>query len=122
MHEASLAGSILMLVEDAALRERFGRVSQLRLEVGRLAAVEVEALRFALQAIAPGTVLEGAELAIVETPGQAECLDCGANCEVVEHGQACPQCGSYRLQVRGGDSLRVIDMLVGDSVSLSTVP
>ena len=53
MHEASLAGSILMLVEGAALRERFGRVSQLRLEVGRLAANGV------LDGIEGGDAVEG---------------------------------------------------------------
>ena len=56
MHEASLAGGILRIVEDAARRDGFGRVKALRVEAGRLAGVEVRALRFALDAIAPGTV------------------------------------------------------------------
>ena len=54
MHEVSLAAGVLQLVEDAAGREHFSRVAALRLEVGQLAGVEVEALRFALEAIAPG--------------------------------------------------------------------
>ena len=64
MHEASLAGGILQLVEDVSRRERFSRVSVLRLSVGQLANVELEALRFSLSAIAPGTVLEGAAFEI----------------------------------------------------------
>ena len=49
MHEASLAGGILQLVEDAARREKFRRVTLLRLEAGQLAGVETRALRFALE-------------------------------------------------------------------------
>ena len=58
MHELSLADGILQVVEDAAAREAFARVLQLRLEVGKLAGVELQALRFALEAIAPGTLLD----------------------------------------------------------------
>lgn len=59
MHEISLAGGILRMVEEAAAREHFWRVSQLRLEIGALAGVEAQALRFALTAMMPGTCLEG---------------------------------------------------------------
>jgi hydrogenase nickel incorporation protein HypA/HybF len=74
MHELSLAGGIVKLVEDAAVRDHFKRVSQLRLEAGALSGVEVRALRFALDAVAPGTCLEGAAIEIEEPPGQAWCL------------------------------------------------
>jgi hydrogenase nickel incorporation protein HypA/HybF len=76
MHEASLAGGILQLVERTAVRERFARVTHLRLEAGQLAGVESRALRFALEAIAPGTLLDGARIDIDEPPGEAWCMDC----------------------------------------------
>ncbi len=114
MHEASLAGGILQLVEDASRRERFSRVSVLRLSVGQLANVELEALRFSLSAIAPGTVLEGAAFEIEQPPGQAWCLACSQSVPLPERGAACPLCGSYQLQPTGGLELRVTDMLVQD--------
>ena len=52
MHEASLAGGILQVVEDAARREGFVRVTELRLEIGQLAGIETRALLFALEALA----------------------------------------------------------------------
>lgn len=115
MHELSLAGGILQVVEDAAAREAFARVLQLRLEVGRLAGVEVPALRFALDAIAPGTLLEGAQILIDEPPGRAWCPGCSAAVEIVQHGAACPACpacGGYGLTPQGGDALRVVEMQV----------
>ena len=92
MHELSLAGGILQVVEDAAAREAFARVLQLRLEVGKLAGVELQALRFALEAIAPGTLLEGAEVLIDEPPGRAWCMGCSTAVEIGQRGDACPAC------------------------------
>lgn len=114
MHEASLAGGVLKLVEDSALREHFRRVSVLRLEVGKLANVELRALRFALEAIAPGTVLEGAALEFEEPEGQAWCMACSQTVSFPERGAACPVCEGYQLQPTGGTELRVIDMMVAD--------
>lgn len=114
MHELSLAGGIVKLVEDAAARDHFGRVSQLRLEAGALSGVEVRALRFALDAVTPGTCLEGAQIEIDEPPGSAWCLPCGASVEIRSRTDACPRCGGHQIQPTGGTELRVLDLLVHD--------
>ena len=59
--------------------EGFSRLLSLRLEAGQLAGVDVRALRFALESLAPGTVLDGAQIEIEEPPGQAWCMGCGAD-------------------------------------------
>lgn len=114
MHELSLAASILRLVEEAAARERFDRVAQLRLLAGALAGVEIEALSFALEAIAPGTCLEGAQITIDELPGQAWCARCEADVPVEDRAAACPRCGSAPLRISGGTELRVVEVLVAE--------
>lgn len=114
MHEASLAGGILKLVEDSALREGFARVRSLRLEAGQLAGVEPRALRFALEALAPGTCLDGARFDIEEPAGSAWCMHCCVTVEIAQRGHACPQCGGYQLQATGGTELRVLEMQVLD--------
>lgn len=112
MHELSLAGSILRLVEQAAARERFARVTTLHLEAGRLAGVEVQALRFALQAVAPGTCLEGAVVEVDEPLAEGRCDDCGASFAVEARAEPCPRCGGFNVTCSGGDTLRVVDLLV----------
>jgi hydrogenase nickel incorporation protein HypA/HybF len=114
MHELSLAGGIVKLVEDAAARDRFKRVAQLRLEVGALSGVEVSALRFALDAVAPGTCLDGAAIEIEEPPGQAWCPRCAAAVEMASRTDACPRCGGPPIHASGGTGLRVLDLLVHD--------
>ncbi|WP_143811258.1 hydrogenase maturation nickel metallochaperone HypA/HybF, partial [Paraburkholderia piptadeniae] len=71
MHEVSLAGGILALMEKTAERECFVRVTHLLLEAGGFCGVDVRALRFALEAIAPGTLLDGATVEIREMRGRA---------------------------------------------------
>ena len=114
MHELSLAHGIVKLVEDTAARDHFTRVSQLRLEAGALSGVEVRALRFALDAIVPGTCLEGARIDIDEPPGTAWCLRCTTTVEITSRIDACPRCGGYPVQPTGGTALRVLDLLVHD--------
>lgn len=121
MHEMSLAGGILQLVEDSAKREGFVRVKSLRLEVGRLAGVELRALRFALEAIGPGTPLQGARLDIEEPPGTAWCMQCETTVTVADRLDDCPSCGGHRLHVTGGTELRVIEMQVEDETDLPTL-
>ncbi len=115
MHEASLAGGVLQLVEQTAVREGFKRCLALRLEAGQLAGVDIRALRFALESVSPGTILDGAQFDIVEPPGQAWCMPCGASVPISHRGDECPQCGSYQLQPSAGTELRVIDMRVDDN-------
>lgn len=112
MHELSLADGILRLVEDAAVRERFRRVGLLRLEAGALAGVEVSALRFALDAIAPGTCLEGAQITIDQPPGRAWCERCQAEVSIASRTDPCPQCGGYPVRPLSGCELRVLELLV----------
>lgn len=114
MHEVSLAGGVLQLVEDTARRDGFKRLLELRLEAGQLAGVDVRALRFALDAMAPGTLLEGAQIEVEQPPGQAWCLSCSATVTIAQRGDDCPLCGGYQLQPTGGMELRVVDMRVSD--------
>lgn len=74
----------------------------------------MRALRFALESLAPGTVLDGALIEIEEPPGQAWCMGCAQTVAIAQRGDACPACGSYQLQPTGGMELRVIDMRVSD--------
>jgi len=122
LHELSLAGGIVRLVEDAAERERFSRVRVLHLEAGALAGVEVRALRFALEAITPGTCLEHARIDIDEVPATAWCLGCNLAVPIMSRVDACPECGSVKLQPTGGTELRVVDLLVDDGVPVASSP
>lgn len=112
MHEMSLAEGVLQLIEEAGKREGFRRVTSVWLEVGRLAAVETEALRFCFDAVTRGSMAQGARLEILDLPGQGWCMKCGETVPMNESLGACPQCGNLQLQVTGGTEMRVKELEV----------
>jgi hydrogenase nickel incorporation protein HypA/HybF len=114
MHEMSLAGGILRVVEDAAARERFARVKRLTLEAGALAGVELRALRFALEAIAPGSVLDGADIEIDQPPATAWCMPCSRSVAITDRTEPCPHCGRWQLTPTSGTELTVRELIVDD--------
>jgi hydrogenase nickel incorporation protein HypA/HybF len=115
MHEISLAEEIVRMVESTATRDHFARVKTLKLAAGALAGVEVAALRFALEAIVPGTCLEGADIVIDEPAGRAWCNACETEVAMESRADACPVCGAYPLKVLHGDALRIVDLVVIDT-------
>ncbi len=106
----SLAESVREIVEETARANGARRVGAVRLEIGALSQVEVEAMRFAFEVVKRGTLAETARLEIVETEGSAWCMRCSRPVVIARRGDACPDCGSAQLQVTGGDRMRVIDI------------
>lgn len=107
MHEMSLAEGVLQLVVDTACREAASRVKTIVLEIGRLSSVEPEAMRFCFEAVARGSLAEGAGLEIVDVPGVGWCLSCGVTVAIDELYSPCPTCGSHQVQATGGREMRV---------------
>jgi len=112
MHEMSLAEGVLQVIEDAARAQSFSHVTTVVLEIGALASVEVEALRFCFDAVMRGSLAEGARLEIVTVPGRGWCLQCSTSVELAESLAACPRCGSFQVQVTGGSEMRVKELEV----------
>ncbi len=110
MHEMSLAESVREIVDETARGNGAHRVTRVRLEIGRLAQIELQAMQFAFDVVKRGSLAEGASLEIIEVNGSAWCLGCSQPALIAQRGQACPHCGSYQLQVNGGDRMRVMDI------------
>ncbi len=112
MHEMSLCEGILQVLEENATRQDYRRVKAVRLEIGALAGVELEALRFGFDAVMRGSLADGARLEIIEVPATAWCMQCAQTVLVRQRFDACPQCNSHQLQVTGGEELRIKDLEV----------
>lgn len=121
MHELSLATGVLSLVEDAVRGEGPVRVERVVLEVGRLAGVETAALRFALESLAPDSVLQYASIEIEETDARAWCMNCAAPVAICSRLDDCPRCGGRQLQPIGGTELRVRELRVVDLPATTTL-
>jgi len=108
MHELSIANSVVELCAERAMGARVLRVT---LEIGRLSAVMPDAIRFCFDVCAKDTVVEGAALEIVGTPGLARCLDCGGSVDMTDLLEYCA-CGSVNLELLAGSELKIKQMEV----------
>jgi hydrogenase nickel incorporation protein HypA/HybF len=112
MHEMSLAENVRQIIEDAARDQGFSKVRTVMLEIGRLAAVETEAMRFCFDVVMQGSVAEGALLEIIEMPGRGWCRQCETTVPMDDLIAACPQCGGSPLQPTGGTKMQVKNLEV----------
>ena len=95
MHEVSLAEGIIEVVENAARNAGAKRIKTVRIAVGELSNVEIDALSFAFESVKRGTVADKAALVIERPEGRAWCMDCMKEVALHRYGDACPSCGNY---------------------------
>jgi len=112
MHEMSLAEGVLQVIEDNAKTNGFSQVRTVWLEIGELAGVEAEAMRFCFDSVVKGTLADGARLEIVATQGQGRCLACGKTVPIRLRYDPCPLCGGYPVEPTGGLEMRVKELEV----------
>ncbi|MGC9270725.1 hydrogenase maturation nickel metallochaperone HypA [Acidiphilium sp.] len=107
MHEMALCESVVQALGEQAAAQGFARVTAVWLEIGALASVEVEAMRFGFDVVTRDTVADQARLEIIAVAGEAWCMTCATRVGLQRFGDACPQCGGYQLQVLTGQQIRI---------------
>ena len=115
MHELSLAENIMQIIEETALEQKFTRDTRVKtvwLEIGQLACVEQESLRFYFDVVTQDSIAQQAKLEIIEIAGQALCNQCDHNVPITTHYEACPHCGNYALRVIQGDGMQIKELEV----------
>ncbi|MEM9911262.1 MAG: hydrogenase maturation nickel metallochaperone HypA [Pseudomonadota bacterium] len=112
MHEMSLCEGMRQVIEDQARAHSVTKVTRVRVEIGRFAGVEADALQFAWDVVMRGSCAEGAELVALNLPGRALCYDCMKEVEINARLDPCPACGSGKLMPQGGDEMRIKDLEV----------
>ncbi len=112
MHELSLIGSVLRIVEQQATAEHFQRVTNVCLGVGELSNVEIQSLSFCFGIAKRGSIAHDAELSIRTIPGEAWCEECEKTVHIALRIDACPSCGTWGLTVTDGDKVTVVELEV----------
>jgi len=81
MHEWSIADAVCRTVVKSIGAKK---VVKLEIRVGELAQLDVDLLREALEILAEGTPLQGAEIAIEVERAEMHCNKCGYECGLAE--------------------------------------
>lgn len=107
MHELSLCENILQTLESCARTQAFNRVKTVYLEVGALAAVDAESLRFSFDAVTRSTLADAARLEIIHVAAAGWCESCQTTSDIRQFFDACSACGHYPLRITAGDGLKI---------------
>ncbi len=126
MHEASIALSILSKLEEiTSSAKNVKRVTRVKISVGMLSMVDIEALKFALEVLSKGTIAEGMRIDIEIAKPRFKCSRCQhtwvmedipnsltelktilhLNPEVIVNYLQCPKCGSRDVEIIEGSSI-----------------
>jgi hydrogenase nickel incorporation protein HypA/HybF len=102
VHELSITQGVV----DTVVERIDGRITGVRLEIGRISGILPDAVRFCFELVCAGTRLEGAWLDIVEPEARARCRACRDDFSPESAVVLCP-CGSPDVDVLTGQELRI---------------
>ncbi|MCL5996977.1 MAG: hydrogenase maturation nickel metallochaperone HypA [Chloroflexi bacterium] len=105
MHEISVMQSAMEIAVEHAKAQGAQQIHRVKMRVGALSGVVPDALEFAFDVVAQGTMAEGATLEIEHVPALCHCPNCGSEFEPKDFFYECPQCGSLHVDLKQGREL-----------------
>jgi len=97
MHEFGIATEIVNVVKETVASKPVKRLISVTVEVGQLAMVNAEQLKFSFEVLTEGGPFEGAEMNVETLPAVAKCK-CGFEGALGDEDYVCPKCGGmYEL-------------------------
>ena len=130
MHELALVQGIVDAVQETA-REKKGKVTSFKIEVGELSQFDIRLIRQLLADITKGTPLEGAKVIVQREKCRVRCLGCGNRWgfeqlagtlsesdkemvhflpELISSCSKCPSCSKSYFEIEAGRSVRVAEV------------
>ncbi|HPB01635.1 MAG TPA: hydrogenase maturation nickel metallochaperone HypA [Bacteroidales bacterium] len=112
MHELSIAASIVDYAAEFASEHQATSISRIEIEVGQLSGVITDSLEFAMEEAVKGSVLEKAEVVIIEIAGRSECKMCHTQFDNPDWYTPCPKCQSMDSEIIGGKELLIRSVVI----------
>ena len=114
MHELSMAQGVLNAVLETAEANDAIKVTDMVIEIGKLAMLNPEQLKFMLGVLCKDTIAENAEIVIEDIDVEIKCYNCDfegiADIDDSDHYAPmilCPKCESHRVEVLNGRDVTV---------------
>lgn len=107
---------ILDAAFSAAAEAGAKRITRIAVTIGELSEIQDFALTFAFESLTPGTMAEGAELAITELSPRSHCNECDKDYDHDRFQMLCPECGSFDVRLLQGRELRIDSIDADDGV------
>lgn len=119
MHELSMAQGIINAVIESAESNDATEVNEVVIEIGRLAMINPEQLKFMIDVLVENTILEDAKIEINEIPVEIDCPQCNYNglaelddsdhyAPIIE----CPKCENKQINILNGKDCIVKNIVI----------
>ena len=110
MHEFGIAQGLLDAVLAKAQEIGAPRITSVKLELGVLSGIEIDALAFAFTALSEGTPAEKARLLVDKIPVRCYCERCKKLFECSPAAYTCPTCDQVSPDMLTGRELKLVSM------------
>jgi hydrogenase nickel incorporation protein HypA/HybF len=120
VHEVSIALAIIDEISERAIAENIEAIEMVRLRIGVMTGVVPDALQFAWDLAAEGTVAAGSRLEIERVALTIACATCACERPVEDRAipvPICAVCGDSSTEIVRGRELLIVAMEVRDPVS-----
>lgn len=107
MHELSLVAGLFDTLEETAREHRAGKITLVRLKIGKLSGIVPDLLESAFDVYKKGTIAGEARLEIEEVPVRVRCRECGGERLDAEGDFSCLACGGRNVEILEGRELVV---------------
>lgn len=109
MHELSMCWDIVKIV---TAKTQSKKVKKIWLNIGELAGVDGEAIKFSFPIAAKNTVAEQALLEMNYIPAKGQCYTCQKEIYLTTLFDACPTCRKYDYEITQGKELHLLKVEV----------
>lgn len=119
MHELSMAQGIIDAVLQTAENNKAIEVNEVYIEIGRLAMINPEQLKFMLGVLVENTIMEDAKVHIDEIAVEIKCSQCDFHGSAVLDEEdhyaplvKCPECDSPKISILNGKDCIVKNIVI----------
>ena len=112
MHEMSIAKSLIDIIHEEMAKNDARILRTVRLNIGEMAAIVPESLKFCFEIITKDTELEGTKLIMDIIPLMGYCHSCKEEFEIIDYAFLCPKCGDTKIETIGGQDLSIVEIEV----------
>jgi len=126
MHELSIANSLVEIATEHLAKEQDENtpslaVQSITLRIGALSCVHKSALEFSFELVTKDTLLEGAELKIIDVPVTIFCNPCEREVELPGIQRfRCPVCDTPSADIRQGKELDIDSIEIAGEIADET--
>lgn len=108
MHSLAMAQDILQAALGEAAKHEAKKIRKIEVKIGDEHSDESDSIQFCLEAVAKGTIAEGATIEVEVISADRQCPECGFVLPLGIHRLVCPECGHKDLvKMHGDDSPQI---------------